>query len=162
MEMHAAYLPPEKPTLRGMGGGDRGVFTVASPKNGTARRLTNPLPPLMSGEKSTLPKHGTSRPISPPKNPPNVEWGGGRQGVFTVASPKNSTESHLSPPKKIHHTCNGGGDKGYSTWRRSSTAVHVAYPPLHQSPIPPYPPPPHVLEKSKLKMRLTYLLVGGS
>ena len=40
--LHAAYPPPEQPTLPGMGGGGQGVFTVASPKNGTARRLSPP------------------------------------------------------------------------------------------------------------------------
>ena len=47
--LRVAYPPLEKPTIRVMGGGGKGVFTVALHKHGTARRRSPPSPPLMSG-----------------------------------------------------------------------------------------------------------------
>ena len=101
--------PPQKKPPFVEWGGETGVFYRGVAQ---ARHCTSPIPPLPTPhvrEKSTLPKHGTARPLSPPKNPPFVEWGGGRQGVFPVASPKNGTASRLSPPRKTHYLCNGGG-----------------------------------------------------
>ncbi len=37
-------------------------------------------------------------PTHPPKNTLLVEYGGGGQVLFTVASPKHGTERRLSPP----------------------------------------------------------------
>jgi hypothetical protein len=91
-------------------GGGKEVF-VESPKHGTARHLSPPYPPTHVREKSTLPKHGTARPLTPPKNPPFVlEWGGGGQGVFTVARlPRMALQVAYPPPEKTHHTTGGTG-----------------------------------------------------
>jgi hypothetical protein len=140
------------------GGGAGGVHRGVTQEQHCTSPSHPPTPPHV-GEKSTLPKHGTAHPLSPPKNPPIVEWGGGRQGVFTVAPPKNTTASRLSPPKKPTIRVMGGGTKGCSKWRHSNTAVHVAYPPLPHVAYPPLPPPPLMSWKIKIKNE-TYLSGG--
>jgi hypothetical protein len=94
-------------------GGGQGVFMVASPKHGTARRLTTPLPHPHVREKSTLPKHGTARPLSPPKNPPIVEWEGGETGgVHRGGAKERHCKSPIPPPKKTTLGLMGGGGRG--------------------------------------------------
>ena len=65
-------------------GGGKGVFTVVSPKNGTACRLTTPLPPLLSGKNQRSPSTALHVPYPPPKNKPFVKWGGGEQVVIIL------------------------------------------------------------------------------
>ena len=134
------------------------MFTVASPKNSTARRLATPLPPSHVREKSTLPKHSTARPLSPPKKPPIVEWGGGDRGCSPWRRPRTPLQVAY-PPKKPTIRVMGGGTKGCSMWRHSNTAVNVAYPPLPHVAYPPLPPPPLMSWKIKIKNE-TYLFGG--
>ena len=55
-----------------------------------------------------------------------------------AASPKHGTARRLStpPPPKNQPFVEWGGDRGCLPWRRPSTTLHIAYPPL------PHPPPP--------------------
>jgi len=70
-------IPPEEPTLRGMGGGTGGVHR-GSHRPSTALHVAYP----------TLHKHSTARPLSPPKNPPfcGMGGGGGTGGVHRVVA----------------------------------------------------------------------------
>ena len=133
---HARRLStPEKKkiTFRGMGGGKGGVHRGVAQERHSMSPHHTPTPTPVR-EKSTFPKHGTSRPLSPPEEQALRKMGGGEQGGFTVALPKNDTASRLSPPRKTHHSCNGGGGEG-GVHRGIAQAWHCT------SPIPPLPPP---------------------
>ena len=127
------YPRKKKITFRGMGGGKGGVHRGVAQERHSMSPHHTPTPTPVR-EKSTFPKHGTSRPLSPPEEQALRKMGGGEQGGFTVALPKNDTASRLSPPRKTHHSCNGGGGEG-GVHRGIAQAWHCT------SPIPPLPPP---------------------
>ena len=139
---HARRLstPRKKKHPSWNGGGGQGVFTVVSPKNGTARRLTTPLPPLMSGKNQRSPSTSLHVPYPPPKNKPFVKWGGGNRGGSPWRCPRTTLQVAYPPLEKPTIRVMGGGGKGCSPWRCQSMALHVAYPPPS--------PPPHVRDSN--------------
>ena len=118
--LQVAY-PPRQTQPSWNVGGEQVVFTVASPKHGTANHLNPPTPP------------------SPPSEEPNIRvmGGGGGQGVFTVALPRHGTANHQSPPPPrgvfIVASFKQALNVTYpppltSQWRCTSTALSFAYP----------------------------------
>ncbi len=100
-------------------GGGEGLFTVA------------------------LPKHGTTRCLSPLKNPPFVEYGGGTGGVHRgVAQARHCTPP--IPPEKPTLRGMGGGQGVFTVASPKQGST---------SPITPLTPP-HVREKSNSKLDL--------
>ena len=134
--MHAAYLPPEKKTpFVEWGGGTGGVHRgVAQERHSTSPH--HPPTPTHVREKSTFPKHGTSRPLSPPEEQALREMGGGDRGGSLWRCPRTALQVAYPPLEKPTICVMGGGGKGCSPWCCQSMALHVAYPPPS--------PPPHV------------------
>jgi hypothetical protein len=158
MVQHAADPPLEKPTLRGMGGGAGGVHRGVDQE----RHCKSPNHPLMSGGKSRLSKLGTARPLSPPKNTPIVEWGGGDRGCSLWRRPRTALQVAYPPAhRKTHHTfMGGGGTRGVQRDVAQARQCTSPIPPYPTSPIPPYPPPPLMSWKIKIKNE-TYLFGGN-
>ena len=96
-------------------GGGKGVFTVVSPKNGTACRLTTPLPPLLSGKNQRSPSTALHVPYPPPKNKPFVKWGGGNRGGSPWRCPRTTLQVAYPPLEKPTIRVMGGGGKGVFT-----------------------------------------------
>jgi hypothetical protein len=164
-------IPPKTPPLFlfGGGGGGKGVFTVSLPKNGTARSLSPPSPTSCPGQINVAQARHCTSPI-PPEEPALHGMRGGGQGVFTVARrPRTALQVAYPPPEKPTIRVMGGGgaggvQRGVAQARQCTSLIPpyptLPIPPYRTSPIPPYPhPPQYVLEKSKLQIRLTYLVV---
>ena len=115
-------------------GGGKGVFTVVSPKNGTACRLTTPLPPLLSGKNQRSPSTALHVPYPPPKNKPFVKWGGGNRGGSPWRCPRTTLQVAYPPLEKPTIRVMGGEGEG-GVHRGIAQAWHCT------SPIPPLPPP---------------------
>jgi hypothetical protein len=158
-------IPPKEPALlwNGGRGGDRGCSPCRCPSTALHVAYPPPSPTSCPGKINVAQAWHCTSPI-PPEEPALHGMRGGDRGCspWHVAQERHC-KSPIPPPRKTHHTCNGGGGD-----RKCSTAVHVAYPPLPHVAYPPHtprrlsphtPPPQYVLEKSKLKMRLTYLVV---
>ena len=91
--------------------GEQVMFTVTSPKHGTANHL-NPPPP--------------------PSEEPNIRvmGGGGGQGVITKLSPRHGTANHQPPPplRRTKQICNGeGGGHGVFIVASFKQAQKVSY-----------------------------------
>ena len=91
----------------------KGVFTVATPRHGTANHQPPPPPP-------------------PPSEEPNIRvmGGGGGQGVITKSSPRHGTANHQPPPplRRTKQTCNGeGGGHGVFIVASFKQAQKVSY-----------------------------------
>ena len=80
---HARRLstPRKKNTLRGMGGGDRGCSPWCRPRTAQHVASPPPYPHSCPGKNKRCPSTALNVAYPPPKNPPNVEWGGGTGGV---------------------------------------------------------------------------------
>jgi hypothetical protein len=116
------------------GGGGPGVFTMASPKHSTARRLSPPTTPSCPGKINVA----QALHVPYPRQRTHPSWnGGGRdRGCSPWRCPRTALQVAYPPLEKTHNLCNGGGGEG---------GVHIGIAQARHCPLPippPTPPPP--------------------
>ncbi len=144
--MPPTYPPhsSEKPTLRGMGGGDRGCLPWRRPSTALHVAYPPPTTPSCPGKINVA----QALHVPYPHQRTRPSWNGGRRdrGCSPWRCPRTALQVAY-PPLEKPTICEMGGGEGGVHIGVAQARHCMSYP-------PPYPPP-HVRDNSKLKMRLT-------
>ena len=145
--------PPKRTHFLEWGGGDRGCSLWCRPRTIQHVASPPPYPHSCPGKNKRCPSTALNVAYPPPKNPPNVEWGGGDRGCSPWRRPRTALKVAYPPPKKTTIRVMGEG-KGVFNVASLKHGSARRPSPLHP------PPPPHSCP-GKIKIKNETYLFGG-